>query len=109
MVNSYLNYCNVFYMGMPSVGSNQNFKTFKALHGLGPVYLKNYLPPVTSTWPTREGRQKLLKVPSIKEIKLVELREKMFSVVGLSLTPPAMGFTPTLLLFSKTAKTWFCQ
>lgn len=47
---------------------------FKAVHVLGPGYLKGSLSPVTSTQPTR--MQDILWVPSIKEILLWDQEEE---------------------------------
>uniref|UniRef100_A0A670HRU4 Reverse transcriptase domain-containing protein n=1 Tax=Podarcis muralis TaxID=64176 RepID=A0A670HRU4_PODMU len=46
--------------------------TFKALNGLGLVYLKECLHPHCSTWTLRSSTEGLLAVPSLREAKLQE-------------------------------------
>ena len=55
--------------------------TFKALHGIGPGYLRDrLLPPIASHRPVRSHREGLLRVPSAKLCQLVTPRGRAFSV-----------------------------
>ena len=56
--------------------------TFKALNGLGPVYLKERLHPHQSAWTLRSSAEGLLSVPSLREAKLQGTRQRAFSVVA---------------------------
>uniref|UniRef100_A0A670I7A7 Reverse transcriptase domain-containing protein n=1 Tax=Podarcis muralis TaxID=64176 RepID=A0A670I7A7_PODMU len=56
--------------------------TFKALNGLGPVYLKERLHPHHSARTLRSSAEGLLAVPSLREAKLQGTRQRAFSVVA---------------------------
>uniref|UniRef100_A0A670HMU9 Reverse transcriptase domain-containing protein n=1 Tax=Podarcis muralis TaxID=64176 RepID=A0A670HMU9_PODMU len=56
--------------------------TFKALNGLGPVYLKERLHPHRSARTLRSSSEGLLAVPSLREVKLQGTRQRAFSVVA---------------------------
>ena len=56
--------------------------TFKALNGLGPVYLKERLHPHRSTRTLRSSAEGLLAVPSLQEAKLQGTRQRAFLVVA---------------------------
>uniref|UniRef100_A0A670IW23 Reverse transcriptase domain-containing protein n=1 Tax=Podarcis muralis TaxID=64176 RepID=A0A670IW23_PODMU len=56
--------------------------TFKALNGLGPVYLKERLHPHRSARTLRSSAEGLLAVPSLREAKLQGTRQRAFSVVA---------------------------
>ncbi|XP_060124758.1 uncharacterized protein LOC132591228 [Zootoca vivipara] len=56
--------------------------TFKALNGLGPVYLKERLHPHRSARTLRSSSEGLLAVPSLREAKLQGTRQRAFSVVA---------------------------
>ncbi|XP_058050467.1 uncharacterized protein LOC131203825 [Ahaetulla prasina] len=54
--------------------------TFKALHGIGPGYLRDrLLLPHASHWPVRSHREGLLRVPSAKQCRLATPRGRAFS------------------------------
>ena len=55
--------------------------TFKALNGLGPVYLKERLHPHRSARTLRSSAEGLLVVPSLQEVRLQGIRQRAFSAV----------------------------
>lgn len=55
----------------------------KALHGIGPGYLKDHFPPVVAICFISSGRRVILRVPLIKELCLVRSRRRTF----LAMTP----------------------
>uniref|UniRef100_A0A670II88 Reverse transcriptase domain-containing protein n=1 Tax=Podarcis muralis TaxID=64176 RepID=A0A670II88_PODMU len=56
--------------------------TFKALNGLGPVYLKERLHLHHSARTLRSSAEGLLAVPSLREVRLQGTRQRAFSVVA---------------------------
>ena len=56
--------------------------SFKALNGLGPVYLKESLQPHRSAHTLRSSAEGLLAVPSLREVRLQGTRQRAFSVVA---------------------------
>ncbi|XP_061489769.1 uncharacterized protein LOC133387924 [Rhineura floridana] len=56
--------------------------TFKALYGVGPVYLKERLQHHQICRLTRSASQDFLSVPPVKTARLVRTRERTFSVVA---------------------------
>ena len=55
--------------------------TFKALNGLGPVYLKEHLHLHRLAQTLRSSAEGLLAVPSLREVRLQGTRLRAFSVV----------------------------
>ena len=56
--------------------------TFKALNGLGPLYLRDHLFPYSPQRVLRSADQCLLRVPSAKEVKLASTRARAFSALA---------------------------
>ncbi|KAM6466454.1 uncharacterized protein PHA67_012250 [Liasis olivaceus] len=86
--------------------------TFKALHGMGPGYLRDHLTPITSTQPTQSGREGMLQTLSARECWLARPRRRAFSAIVPALwniLPQEVWRAPTLPAFQKGLKTWLCQ
>ncbi|XP_058023921.1 uncharacterized protein LOC131190598, partial [Ahaetulla prasina] len=83
--------------------------TFKALHGLGPGYLRDrLLLPHASHRPVRSHREGLLRVPSAKQCRLAAPRGRAFSVGAPTLwneLPPGLRQVPDLRTFRRELKT----
>ncbi|XP_067329759.1 discoidin, CUB and LCCL domain-containing protein 1-like isoform X1 [Anolis sagrei] len=56
--------------------------TFKALHGLGPMYLRDRLTPYQPQRSLRSEDQDLLEVPSVKTLRLTATRRRAFTAVA---------------------------
>ncbi|XP_058037869.1 uncharacterized protein LOC131197613 [Ahaetulla prasina] len=84
--------------------------TFKALHGLGPGYLRDrLLLPYASHRPVRSHREGLLRVPSAKQCRLAAPRSRAFSVGASTLwneLPPGIRQVPDLRTFRRELKTY---
>ncbi|XP_058024513.1 uncharacterized protein LOC131190935, partial [Ahaetulla prasina] len=84
--------------------------TFKALHGLGPGYLRDrLLLPYASHRPVRSHREGLLRVPSTKQCRLAAPRGRSFSVGAPTLwneLPPGLRQIPDLRTFRRELKTY---
>ncbi|XP_058052641.1 uncharacterized protein LOC131204948 [Ahaetulla prasina] len=82
---------------------------FKALHGLGPGYLRDrLLLPHASHRPVRSHREGLLRVPSAKQCRLAAPRGRAFSVGAPTLwneLPPGLRQIPDLRTFRRELKT----
>uniref|UniRef100_A0A8D0BC31 Reverse transcriptase domain-containing protein n=1 Tax=Salvator merianae TaxID=96440 RepID=A0A8D0BC31_SALMN len=86
--------------------------TYKALHGLGPGYLRDRLLPHVSQRPVRSHRVGLLQVPSANQCRLAGPRGRAFSVAAPTLwnqLPLEIRTAPTLLAFRKILKTHLCR
>uniref|UniRef100_A0A803SMB9 Reverse transcriptase domain-containing protein n=1 Tax=Anolis carolinensis TaxID=28377 RepID=A0A803SMB9_ANOCA len=82
--------------------------TFKALHGPGPMYLRDRLTPYKPQRSLRSEDQDLLEVPSFKTLRLTATRRRAFSVVAPSLwntLPPEVRALRDLLAFRRACKT----
>ncbi|XP_058042561.1 retinoic acid-induced protein 2 isoform X2 [Ahaetulla prasina] len=83
--------------------------TFKALHGLGPGYLRDrLLLTYASHRPVRSHREGLLRVPSAKQCRLAAPRGRAFSVGAPTLwneLPPGLRQVPDLRTFRRELKT----
>ncbi|XP_070800657.1 uncharacterized protein, partial [Pituophis catenifer annectens] len=83
--------------------------TFKALHGIGPSYLRDrLLLPTTSHRPVRSHREGLLGVPSARQCRLVTPRGRAFSVGAPTLwnqLPPEIRRIQDLSAFRRALKT----
>ncbi|XP_058023146.1 uncharacterized protein LOC131190137 [Ahaetulla prasina] len=84
--------------------------TFKALHGLGPGYLRDrLLPSSISQRPVRSHREGLLRMPSAKQCRLVAPRGRAFSVGAPTLwneLPLGLRQLPDLRTFRHELKTY---
>ena len=86
--------------------------TFKALHGMGPGYLKDRLVPIRSTCPTQACKEGMLRTRSTKEFHLVGSWRRAFSAVAPALWNillPKVRQAPSLLDFRRQLKTWPCH
>ncbi|XP_060542108.1 uncharacterized protein LOC132710271, partial [Pantherophis guttatus] len=87
--------------------------TFKALHGLGPGYLRDrLLLPIASHRPVRSYREGLLRVPSARQCRLATPRGRAFSVAAPALwndLPPEIRTIPDLQTFRRALKTHLFQ
>uniref|UniRef100_A0A803SQV2 Reverse transcriptase domain-containing protein n=1 Tax=Anolis carolinensis TaxID=28377 RepID=A0A803SQV2_ANOCA len=82
--------------------------TFKALHGLGPAYLRARLSPYQPQRLLRSEDQNLLEVPNIRTYHLSSTRQRAFSIVAPQLwnaLPVETRTTRDLLAFRKACKT----
>ncbi|XP_058011152.1 uncharacterized protein LOC131184144 [Ahaetulla prasina] len=84
--------------------------TFKALHGIGPGYLRDrLLRPNTSHRPVRSHREGLLRVPSARQCRLATPRGRAFSVGAPTLwndLPPGLRQLSDLRTFRRGLKTY---
>uniref|UniRef100_R4GDH7 Reverse transcriptase domain-containing protein n=1 Tax=Anolis carolinensis TaxID=28377 RepID=R4GDH7_ANOCA len=83
--------------------------TFKALHGLGPAYLRARLSPYQPQRLLRSEGQNLLEVPNIRTYHLFSTRQRAFSIVAPQLWNALPVETRTirdLLAFRKACKTF---
>ena len=83
--------------------------TYKALHGLGPQYLTEYLSRHEPTHTLRSTSKVLLRVPTPREAQRKATREGTFSVVAPRLwndLPEEARLVPTLLSFWRQVKTY---
>ena len=84
--------------------------TFRALHGLGPGYLRDRLLPSTASHrPVRSHREGLLQVPSAKQCWLSAPRGRAFSVGAPTIwneLPPEIRRIPDLRTFRRALKTF---
>ncbi|XP_058052944.1 uncharacterized protein LOC131205078 isoform X2 [Ahaetulla prasina] len=87
--------------------------TFKALHGIGPGYLRDrLLPPIASHRPVRSHREGLLGVPSAKQCRLAGPRGRAFSVGAPTLwneLPLGLRLLSDLRAFKRELKTFLFQ
>ncbi|KAF7254272.1 putative RNA-directed DNA polymerase from transposon BS, partial [Varanus komodoensis] len=78
--------------------------TYKVLNGLGPGYLNECLRPYMPDRPLRSAGESLLREPSMKEIRRVNTRRRVFSAVAPNLwnsLPKEVRLAPSLLVFRR--------
>ncbi|XP_062824300.1 uncharacterized protein LOC134295487 [Anolis carolinensis] len=83
--------------------------TFKALHGLGPMYLRDRLTPYQPQRSLRSEDQDPLEVPSFKTLRLTATRRRAFTSVAPSLwntLPPEVRALRDLSVFHRACKTY---
>uniref|UniRef100_A0A803TNY3 Reverse transcriptase domain-containing protein n=1 Tax=Anolis carolinensis TaxID=28377 RepID=A0A803TNY3_ANOCA len=86
--------------------------TYKALHSLGPTYLRDRISSYEPVRTLRSSGEALLALPPPSQVRLVGTRERAFSAVAPRLwnaLPKEIRQSPTLSNFRKKLKTWWCR